>query len=630
MTTSGSISRRPAVRGAVAVAPLLVALATGAAKAQTGSGGGFVPGTREIFSIDWNSVSDGLPNGVSLRVGSGSVVTKEGARMFKAAGPLTTELIIRLPEMLPEAFTVEFDVIPKASGAPEDIGFEGTPDISRSDFSAHVTWNPTTLIIVGGGEYFQIPTPPDIAETLPSNLTHVGARIDNAGLRFYLNSREIANLPGRKFVHGRVLRVSLGGREDDAVYLGRVRIAAASSAVVATNSADMAAVAMGTPTEPKTGVMPVSSSAPKPVATPPNPSQVAGVQAAAPNSPAMNAATLPGSPTNPLPVVSANTDGSVSSSSALSDPATQTDPHSTFAVTVMATSAGPLVSWSIVPTATGYAVSRYKVDDGGCCNNNSGRTYTALPPWQDKPLPSSGTYGYLVLATTPKGILRAETQFSYTAPSAAVAATPMTTASGMVQSNTVGGTATGNTGSVVGTTGPTSGSTIVGGSAATQRPVPDLTGGAGSTPTGGTADVTARYRVTLTGFRVIKPTHEPAAAPDGRYDEAFASAAVILYDRKTSTVKSRSDVRTREYGDIGNGTFYGNRIKAGTATPQGGLWIGNGTEQVPAEFDPSGATIPSPASDRFPLLVWEGPLSAGAEALLVVPVLWDKDVDSSP
>lgn len=582
----------------------ILPLVSRVSRAQTGPA--FVPGSRELFLTEWSG--NGLPSNVTLR-GAGTVVTKEGARMFKAAGPLLTELVIRLPENLPDAFTIELDLIPKAAGAPTDLGFEGTPEPSQSAYSAYVTWAPAGLVVSGGGDqFFQKATPPDMAEALPGNLTHVAARIDAAGIRFYLNSREIANMPGRKFVHGRVLRVALGGREDDAVYLGRVRIAATSGT--------LADLAMGTPTEPKTGVMPVSTST-LPVASPPNPSQVTGVQTAAPNSPGTRAGPLPSSPTNPLPVVTANTDTSISSSSTVSDAAGQKQPRSSFAVTILPTSAGPLVSWTIVPTATGYSVSRYKVDGGDCCDNNSGRTYTAVPPWQDKPLPMSGTYGYLVLANTPSGLLRAETQFSYTAPVAAVANTN-TTATGMLQSNVVGGTAAANTGSVVGTT------TTIGGSAATQRTVTDLTGGG--------ADITANYRVTLTGFRVIKATHEGAVGPDGAYDEAYVSAAAILYDRKTSTVKSRAAARTREYGDVGNGTLFGNRIKAGTGTPTGGLWTGNGAggDQVPAEFDPGGITIPPPATDRFPLLVWQGPLSVGGEVLDVVPVIWDKDVDSSP
>lgn len=194
----------------------------------------FVPGTREIYAMDLGSASSGgLPKNMTLLRGKTTVVTKDGSPMLKASEP--TEVLIRLPEVLPEAFTLEFDLIPKACCAPEDISFEGTAAIARSTTSAHVEWHATTLIIVGGGEYFQIPMPQDLAETLPSAMTHLNAVIDASGLTLYANDRQITSLPNRKFAHGRVLRVSLGGQDegDHAVYLARLRIAAIQPGAVA-------------------------------------------------------------------------------------------------------------------------------------------------------------------------------------------------------------------------------------------------------------------------------------------------------------------------------------------------------------------------------------------------------------
>jgi len=551
----------------------------------------FVPGTRDLFVMDFAKMPLGdMPKELRVLKGKAQVVEKEGAHMLRAAEPM--EFMINLKENLPEAFTLEFDLIPKACCNPEDISFEGTPSQSRSQSSSNVVWQPSTVIVAGGGEYFQTPMPQDLSEILPSAPTKIGVSFDASGMKLYTHDRLIATLPGRKFAHGRVLRVFLGGQDDDlhAVYLGRVRIGAGG----------------------------------------------------APSGPVAN--------TGPTPQISNTTSSTTSTGTTTSAPSNPAvTPLPGLKVTVMLGAVGPVVSWPPVADATGYSVTRQKVDDVTCCNSSSGRTYISATSWQDQPPPVSGTYNYLVLANTPAGLLRGEAQFGYrkpetsattstttttsmtsttSTPPASMTSTPPATVTGVLATTT--GTATPIAATATGTptTGTLVGTAPVGSISPT---VMSPTGGTSSTTTnGGTGmpDDAARYRVTLAGFRVIKPTTEPPASPDGLYDEAYAAAAVILWDRKTLTVRARSDARTREYGDIGNGTFYGTRIKAGTATATGGLWIQNGADQAPVEFDPNGATIPSPATDRFPLVVWEGALSPGVEAVLVVPTIWDRDIDS--
>jgi hypothetical protein len=582
-----------------------LALALGTSGIVSAQTGGFVPGSREIFSTDFSKTAVGdvpkeLGRPAGRQKGTEQVVEKDGVHLLRAND--LAEFLIRLKEPLPEAFTLEFDLISKTGGAPEDLSFEGTASISRSETSAHVTINSTAIYVVGGksgdDQTFWMATPSALAETMPETMTHFGVSVDARGIDLYANNRLITSMGGVKFAHGQVLRFAIGGNDDSPVYLGRLRIGAGG--------------------------------------TPP---------------------TLAGNNSGPSwqnVASSGSTDSSSKSSVAGDSPNTQTEPRSAFQVIVTMGSSGPLVSWPVVPDATGYTVSRQKIGDI-CCNNDSGRGYLTGSPWQDKQLPSSGSYSYLVLANTPRGFVRAETQVNYTAPTPvnAVVADPMTMATGSVITTGSSGTS-GGSGS---TTSPT-----IGGGAATQRGVTDLTGTSGSstsgggadrgsstggTPTGGTpppgvpsggtpsgdthsagpADVPAQYRVTLTGFRVARASTE-SGTTDGKYDEAYASAAVVVYDRKSRAVGARNVVRTREYGDVGNGTF-GDRIKAGSATPTGGLWSVNGGENVPAEYDPSDSTVRTPQQDRFPLTVWEGPLATGVEAVLIVPTIWDRDRDGS-
>lgn len=150
-----------------------------------------------------------------------------------------------------------------------------------------------------------------------------------------------------------------------------------------------------------------------------------------------------------------------------------------------------------------------------------------------------------------------------------------------------------------------------------------------SSSTAGSTECPATYRVVMTGFAATKQTVDDPRDYDGVADEVYGVAAVVLWDRTKSTILDRRFVRTVEYGDIGTRpNQFGTRIKAGSASVTGGIWGGNGNEFVPSEFNPTSSTLPAPASDRFPLLLWEGTLTSGIHGLLVVPSLWESDMRS--
>lgn len=131
-----------------------------------------------------------------------------------------------------------------------------------------------------------------------------------------------------------------------------------------------------------------------------------------------------------------------------------------------------------------------------------------------------------------------------------------------------------------------------------------------------------RYRVVISGFATAKETVDRDT--DGKKDEVYVAAATVLWDRRDGHMISVPNVvRTREYGDIGGRNSA--RIQAGSASRTGGLWGGNGPDFAPAGLDPRATTGPAPMTDQLPLLVFEGGLSDGVEALLVSPSLWESD-----
>jgi hypothetical protein len=136
------------------------------------------------------------------------------------------------------------------------------------------------------------------------------------------------------------------------------------------------------------------------------------------------------------------------------------------------------------------------------------------------------------------------------------------------------------------------------------------------------ASSTPRYRVLLTGFAVAKLTNDDPLAVDGKGDEAFGAAAVVNWNRQTNQMTSYSFVQTRDYGDVSVRTLFPDRIQAGTLSGTGGLAVGN---RVPASYDVTGTNIPAPATNQFPLLVWEGELTAGVDSVVIAPSLWERD-----
>ena len=187
---------------------------------------GFRPGGQQLFALDLSGTPVGdAPPTIKLLKGNVEVVLQGGVRMLKAS--TASAFLITLPQVLPQDFTLEFDLIPKASGPPPDLTIEGTPTINQGDGSAHLLWQADGYLGVIGGaqDNYETPMPEDLKVTLPGMRTQVGVSFTGNTVKLYTNGRRLYTLD-RVFARGRVLRVSLGGVDDhNAVYLAGLRIA---------------------------------------------------------------------------------------------------------------------------------------------------------------------------------------------------------------------------------------------------------------------------------------------------------------------------------------------------------------------------------------------------------------------
>ena len=197
----------------------------GAAQSNTAMSG-FVPGTRTIWQMNLANQKPGdLPAGMTLLQGNLELGSKDGKPTLFTNKP--TDFQIRLPEVLPADFTIEFEIAAKKCCNPEDLMFEGSLRRNRGVASAEVTWHPSHITVVGGGEMYQSDVPEDLGLTLRGALAQVNVSYAGGALKMYTNGRRLYTLSDRKFARGRVLHVTLGGQDgpEYAVHLAGIRIA---------------------------------------------------------------------------------------------------------------------------------------------------------------------------------------------------------------------------------------------------------------------------------------------------------------------------------------------------------------------------------------------------------------------
>jgi hypothetical protein len=160
------------------------------------------------------------------------------------------------------------------------------------------------------------------------------------------------------------------------------------------------------------------------------------------------------------------------------------------------------------------------------------------------------------------------------------------------------------------------------------------------------APASGRYRVVATGFRVLHQTKDDFLSRDGHGDEVYGGFMTFHYDRNTSKLLDQDLRRTNVIGERGyDGLGFGerllrgvgtvmdaatgvdlavkySRVKGGTATQDGGFAQ---NDVFPAVADPSKSYGAAPTENTFPFLVWDGPLTDGQDAVVILPSMWEFD-----
>jgi len=197
----------------------------------------FVPGQRTLFYSDFTDDAVGnFPQRLEFKSGQMEIVEFEGGkRAIKASNQ--SEFIVPLPEVLPEKFTVELDVINRKSrsSAEATLNLAGGADgLAGSNKGLKVGWGFWGLETRDGGlENQSLPAKQADVDRYVGRPASIRLLGDGNYLKIYADEKRIANFPKVELTRGKALTVRLNAHDDEegAVYLTRIRVAESQKSI---------------------------------------------------------------------------------------------------------------------------------------------------------------------------------------------------------------------------------------------------------------------------------------------------------------------------------------------------------------------------------------------------------------
>jgi OOP family OmpA-OmpF porin len=218
---------------AVPVAPPASAPATsGSAREKEWANYDFVPGSTVLFFTDFTDDQVGnFPKKLTFKRGAMEVVQLDGGqRALKASS--YSQVVIPLPVVLPNKFTIEIGVINRNSNgiAANTVDIIGGTVLNDYKYT-HVGWGHNGLGISGAEIEGTMTTPRvDAYVGKPATFRILA---DGPALKLYADDKRLANIPNGNFRRDQVLTLDLQGRDDKdaAVYVTSIRVAESQKSI---------------------------------------------------------------------------------------------------------------------------------------------------------------------------------------------------------------------------------------------------------------------------------------------------------------------------------------------------------------------------------------------------------------
>ena len=192
----------------------------------------FVPGNKVLYYTDFSEDQVGnFPKRLDFQIGQMEVVQLDGGQRALKASTYST-LLVPLPVVLPEKFTIELGVINRNSFSTGATTFDLTWGNKINDHKyTQVGWGHSGMV-VSGGELPTAMTTPRVDEYKgkPAMFRVLG---DGRALKFYVDDKRMANIPNAVIVRGNKLLIDLQGRDDadNAVYITSIRVAESQKSI---------------------------------------------------------------------------------------------------------------------------------------------------------------------------------------------------------------------------------------------------------------------------------------------------------------------------------------------------------------------------------------------------------------
>jgi outer membrane protein OmpA-like peptidoglycan-associated protein len=186
----------------------------------------FVPGERVIFYSDFTDDQVGnFPERLRFVEGNMEVAELGGRRTLRASSQ--SKLTIPLPEVLPQRFTIEIDVINRPSLDGADFLLRGSVGRGDDAGTSIIGWGSGGVSLLGGGggevKLGFTDTNRLRYRGKPAQLRILG---DGKYIKVYLDEKRMANVPNANFERSKVLYLIIDARSDEnPAYIGRIRVA---------------------------------------------------------------------------------------------------------------------------------------------------------------------------------------------------------------------------------------------------------------------------------------------------------------------------------------------------------------------------------------------------------------------
>ncbi len=194
----------------------------------------FVPGNKVLFYTDFSEDKVGnFARGLKYVSGPMEVVERDGVKVLRSIARST--MLIPVGRVLPQRFTLEFDILSTNPSINDQLVLEGGKDRDRGPQSAEIDWSPRGTFILGSGQN-QGTSPVSIPDAMQAqiigNVAHIRVLMDSGYFKMYVNERRMYNNPDLQFRRDSVIRVEVHGSEEQPVFVTSIRLAESETDVL--------------------------------------------------------------------------------------------------------------------------------------------------------------------------------------------------------------------------------------------------------------------------------------------------------------------------------------------------------------------------------------------------------------